>query len=82
MVAAAPLRKRLDRPLTREPHRLRKSQAPKAEVLDGVVVGEVVEAEVDVEVGHLRRRRLLPLRQAAMSETRAGVYLAATRTAV
>ena len=38
------------------------------EVPDGAAVGEVVEAEVEVE--HLRRRRLLPLRQAAMSETR------------
>ena len=42
----------------------------KAEVLDGAALGEVVEVEEDVEVGHLRRRRLLPLRQPAMSETR------------
>ena len=42
----------------------------KMEALDGVAVGEVVEAEVDVEVEHLRCYRLLPLHQVVMSETR------------
>ena len=68
-VAALLLRRRLDFLLARESRRSRRSQATKAEVLDGAAVGEVVEAEEDMEVGHLQHRRLLPLRQAVMSET-------------
>ena len=69
VVAAALLRRRLDLPLARDPWSSRKSQAPKAEVLDGVVVGEVVEAEVDALVEQLRRHLLLLLRQVVMPET-------------
>ena len=41
----------------------------KTKALDGVTVGEVAEAEEGIEGEHLRRRRILPLRQAAMWKT-------------
>ena len=67
---AVPLWRRLDLPLAKELWQLRKSQTLKREALGGVAVGEAVKAEEGAEGEPLQRRRLLPLRQAAMSETR------------